>query len=93
MNDKTEIRTPMTRERLYRGLASGPSESEGQSPSVRRGDHNLNPGTAPAAALTPAAVLVPLIARAEGMTVIFTHAAEYDIPVDDRYFNPARFYK
>ncbi len=29
----------------------------------------------------------------ESMTVIVTHTAEYDIPIDDRYFNATRFYK
>jgi 8-oxo-dGTP pyrophosphatase MutT (NUDIX family) len=38
-----------------------------------RGDHDLNPGmTLPSAALRPAAVLVPLIDRAEGMSVLLT---------------------
>ncbi|HEV7996028.1 MAG TPA: CoA pyrophosphatase [Stellaceae bacterium] len=38
-----------------------------------RGDHDLNPGmTAPSIALRPAAVLVPLIDRAEGMSVLLT---------------------
>ncbi|MBN2535589.1 MAG: outer membrane lipoprotein-sorting protein [Spirochaetales bacterium] len=27
------------------------------------------------------------------MTVVITHAVRYDIPVDDKYFNPSRFYK
>jgi 8-oxo-dGTP pyrophosphatase MutT (NUDIX family) len=40
---------------------------------VTRGDHDLNPGwTQPSAALRPAAVLVPLIDRAEGMSVLLT---------------------
>lgn len=29
----------------------------------------------------------------ESMTVIITHAAEYDIEIDEKYFNPTRFYK
>jgi 8-oxo-dGTP pyrophosphatase MutT (NUDIX family) len=38
-----------------------------------RGDHDLNPGwTPPSAALRPAAVLVPLIDRPEGMSVLLT---------------------
>jgi 8-oxo-dGTP pyrophosphatase MutT (NUDIX family) len=38
-----------------------------------RGDHDLNPGmTPPSTALSPAAVLVPLIDRAEGMSVLLT---------------------
>jgi hypothetical protein len=31
--------------------------------------------------------------KKESMTVIITNAAEYDIPIDDKYFNPTRFYK
>jgi hypothetical protein len=27
------------------------------------------------------------------MTVIITHAMQYDVPIDDKYFNPSRFYK
>ncbi len=38
-----------------------------------RGDHDLNPGMTPAStALRPAAVLVPLVDRAEGMSVLLT---------------------
>jgi len=27
------------------------------------------------------------------MTVIITHAMQHDVPIDDKYFNPTRFYK
>lgn len=37
-----------------------------------RGDHDLNPGMRPGKSLTPAAVLVPLVNRAEGLTAMFT---------------------
>ncbi len=41
--------------------------------AATRGDHDLNPGeTPPSAALRPAAVLVPLIDHAGGMTVLLT---------------------
>jgi 8-oxo-dGTP pyrophosphatase MutT (NUDIX family) len=41
--------------------------------AATRGDHDLNPGeTPPSAALRPAAVLVPLIEHAAGMTVLLT---------------------
>jgi 8-oxo-dGTP pyrophosphatase MutT (NUDIX family) len=40
---------------------------------VTRGDHDLNPGwTQPSAALRPAAVLVPLVDRTDGMRVLLT---------------------
>lgn len=85
MNDKTIIRSPMTRERLCRRLADGSAGgsigNEGQNPSaapsLRRGDHDLNPGTEPSAPLTPAAVLVPVIDHAKGMTVLFTRRTEH----------------
>jgi 8-oxo-dGTP pyrophosphatase MutT (NUDIX family) len=54
-----------------------------------RGDHDLNPGmTPPSTALRPAAVLVPLIDRPEGMSVLLTqrtphltaHAGQISFP-------------
>ncbi len=54
-----------------------------------RGDHDLNPGeTPPSSALRPAAVLVPLIDRPEGMSVLLTqrtahlsaHAGQISFP-------------
>jgi 8-oxo-dGTP pyrophosphatase MutT (NUDIX family) len=54
-----------------------------------RGDHDLNPGmTPPSAALRPAAVLVPLVDRPEGMSVLLTqrtahlsaHAGQISFP-------------
>ena len=42
-----------------------------------RGDHDLNPGTEPVGALRPAAVLVPLILRAEGPTVLLTRRTQH----------------
>jgi len=52
------------------------------------GDHHLNPGMAIDSALTPAAVLVPLIARPKGLTTLFTqrtghlahHAGQISFP-------------
>jgi 8-oxo-dGTP pyrophosphatase MutT (NUDIX family) len=54
-----------------------------------RGDHDLNPGmTPPSAALRPAAVLVPLVDRTEGLSVLLTqrtphlsaHAGQISFP-------------
>lgn len=46
--------------------------------AATRGDHDLNPGeTPPSAALRPAAVLVPLIDRAQGMSVLLTQRAPH----------------
>lgn len=56
---------------------------------VLRGDHDLNPGmTPPSTALRPAAVLVPLVDHAEGMSVLLTqrtahlsaHAGQISFP-------------
>jgi 8-oxo-dGTP pyrophosphatase MutT (NUDIX family) len=42
-----------------------------------RGDHDLNPGMAPADRMRAAAVLVPLVARREGTTVLLTRRTEH----------------
>lgn len=56
---------------------------------VLRGDHDLNPGmTPPSAALRPAAVLVPLVDHAHGMSILLTqrtahlsaHAGQISFP-------------
>src|SRR5262249_16002367 len=43
----------------------------------QRGDPDLNPGMHPTRALTGAAVLVPLIDRPDGMTVLLTKRTEH----------------
>lgn len=42
-----------------------------------RGDHDLNPGMEPADVLTPAAVLVPLVAHPDGLTAMFTQRTDH----------------
>lgn len=57
-------------------------------PMKVRGDHDLNPGYGPPEALREAAVLVPLVDRPEGLSVIFTqrtstlsaHAGQISFP-------------
>ncbi len=49
----------------------------GDSAPDIRGDHDLNPGMEVAADLTPAAVLVGLVERAHGLTVLFTRRTEH----------------
>jgi len=91
---------PLSREQLMARLAHREPGRRGfggtadpiEAAEVRaatRGDHDLNPGeTLPSAALRPAAVLVPLIDRAEGMTVLLTqrtahlsaHAGQISFP-------------
>jgi 8-oxo-dGTP pyrophosphatase MutT (NUDIX family) len=44
---------------------------------AQRGDHDLNPGMHPERSLTAAAVLVPLIDRAEGLTVLLTKRTDH----------------
>lgn len=90
----------MTREELIALLAQSPIGRRGfggtsdplEAAEIRaatRGDHDLNPGeTPPSSALRPAAVLVPLIDRADGMTVLLTqrtahlhaHAGQISFP-------------
>ncbi|HKS88629.1 MAG TPA: CoA pyrophosphatase [Stellaceae bacterium] len=90
----------MTRERAIERLARRPAGRRGfggtADPAeaaafreVLRGDHDLNPGmTPPSAALRPAAVLVPLIDHADGMSVLLTqrtahlsaHAGQISFP-------------
>jgi len=58
-----------------------------EAPLVR-GDHNLNPDLRPKPPLTPAAVLVPLVLRPDGITVLLTkrtahlaaHAGQVSFP-------------
>ncbi|MGH7063207.1 MAG: CoA pyrophosphatase [Stellaceae bacterium] len=70
------------------GGAADPFEAAAVREATR-GDHDLNPGmTPPSAALRPAAVLVPLVDRAGGMTVLLTrrtahlsaHAGQISFP-------------
>jgi 8-oxo-dGTP pyrophosphatase MutT (NUDIX family) len=69
------------------GIRSAPGTTLGTTPpaprvfdaraEAQRGDHDLNPGMQPDRALTAAAVLVPLIDRADGLTVLLTRRAEH----------------
>src|SRR5690242_18924635 len=70
------------------GGAADPAEAAALREATR-GDHDLNPGmTPPSTALRPAAVLVPLINRPEGMSVLLTqrtphltaHAGQISFP-------------
>ena len=42
--------------------------------------------------LMPSKIIMANLSK-ESMTVIITHTAEYDVDIDDKYFNPTRFYK
>jgi 8-oxo-dGTP pyrophosphatase MutT (NUDIX family) len=76
------------RERLAHAIA-GERGSDPATVAAVRGDHSLVPGGAPpAVALTPAAVLVPLVMRPEGLAVLLTqrtahltaHAGQVSFP-------------
>ncbi len=69
----------MNRARLTECFASA-AKRPGDAPAQRppqRGDHTLNPGMHPEGPLTPAAVLVPLVDRADGMTVLLTRRTDH----------------
>jgi 8-oxo-dGTP pyrophosphatase MutT (NUDIX family) len=82
----------LTAEEVRRRLAHasvGVRVSDAKSVSAIRGDHSLVPGGAPpATALTPAAVLVPLVMRPDELTVLLTqrtahlavHAGQISFP-------------
>jgi 8-oxo-dGTP pyrophosphatase MutT (NUDIX family) len=55
----------------------GPARKFDVNAQGQRGDHDLNPGMHPDRALTRAAVLVPLLDHAEGMTVLLTKRSEH----------------
>jgi len=48
-----------------------------QTRAARRGDYDLNPGMGPEGPLTPAAVLVPLVLRRDGPTVMLTQRTDH----------------
>ena len=76
----------MTPEAIIRRLEGSFDDPGPRSSS--RGDHDLNPGTRPPDPLTPAAVLVPIVVRHGGPTVLFTqrtahlehHAGQVSFP-------------
>ena len=88
---REELIARIAKQRIGRrgfGGTSDPLEAA-EVRAATRGDHDLNPGeTPPSAALRPAAVLVPLIARGDGMTVLLTqrtphlsaHAGQVSFP-------------
>src|SRR5579883_1754603 len=85
-------RRGLTPEEVRQRLAHAIAGQRGSDPSLVaavRGDHSLVPGGAPpAVALTPAAVLVPLVMRPEALTVLLTqrtahlaaHAGQISFP-------------
>jgi 8-oxo-dGTP pyrophosphatase MutT (NUDIX family) len=77
-------RIPVNRALVVERLKHPPPSAD----RLVQGDHHLNPGMAVGAALTPAAVLVPLVTRPAGLTTLFTqrtgnlahHAGQISFP-------------
>jgi 8-oxo-dGTP pyrophosphatase MutT (NUDIX family) len=64
---------PLTPEDVVARLQSAPPAGiRGSQDAAPRGDHDLNPGMHPDRTLIPAAVLVPLVERPAGLTVLLT---------------------
>lgn len=59
--------------RRFVGAVPGPDRGT----AAQRGDHDLNPGMAPAAETRPAAVLVPLVERDNGIHLLLTQRTEH----------------
>jgi 8-oxo-dGTP pyrophosphatase MutT (NUDIX family) len=81
--------TPEEIRRRFAHAVAGQRASDAGTIASMRGDHSLVPGGAPpATALTPAAVLVPLVMRPEGLAVLLTqrtphlaaHAGQISFP-------------
>jgi 8-oxo-dGTP pyrophosphatase MutT (NUDIX family) len=83
-NDAALNRAPLDRESVVARLKQPAPPPD----KLVQGDHHLNPGMAIGADLTPAAVLVPLVARPDGLTMLFTqrtghlahHAGQISFP-------------
>jgi 8-oxo-dGTP pyrophosphatase MutT (NUDIX family) len=82
-----ELSPPQIRERVEAAQAELGWRGSGRMGRVR-GDHDLNPDIAPKQPLKPAAVLVPLVTRPTGTTVLLTrrtahltaHAGQISFP-------------
>jgi 8-oxo-dGTP pyrophosphatase MutT (NUDIX family) len=81
--------TPDEVRRRFARAVAGERASDPRTIVAMRGDHSLVPGgTPPASALTPASVLVPLVMRPGGLTVMLTqrtahlaaHAGQISFP-------------
>ncbi|MEN8196308.1 MAG: CoA pyrophosphatase [Pseudomonadota bacterium] len=59
-------------DKILERIARAPETRE-----ARRGDYDLNPGMGPEGPLTPAAVLVPLVLRPGGLTVLLTQRTDH----------------
>ena len=65
-------------QRFSNGTHRPPSPDRHRSRGPTRGDHDLDPhGSPPDPPLTPAAVLVPLVERPDGLTVLLTKRTQH----------------
>jgi 8-oxo-dGTP pyrophosphatase MutT (NUDIX family) len=62
----------LPQEKIFERIARAP-----QTRASRRGDYDLNPGMGPEGPLTPAAVLVPLVLRSGGPTILLTQRTDH----------------
>ena len=70
--------TPEAVRQRFAHAIAGARASDPATLAAMRGDHSLMPGGAPpATALTPAAVLVPLVMRSEGLAVLLTQRTQH----------------
>jgi 8-oxo-dGTP pyrophosphatase MutT (NUDIX family) len=70
--------TPEEVRRRFAHAIAGQRASDPATIAAMRGDHSMVPGGAPpATALTPAAVLVPLVMRPAGMAVLLTQRTQH----------------
>ncbi|MEK7820312.1 MAG: CoA pyrophosphatase [Pseudomonadota bacterium] len=74
-----ELNGTLTADALARRFAALGDRAPGaRSPAMAlKGDHDLNPGMGIRADLRPAAVLVPIVLREEGLTVLFTRRTDH----------------
>src|SRR6267154_1533617 len=71
-------RTPQAVRQRFAHAVAGRRASDAATIPLMRGDHSLVPGGAPpVSGLTPAAVLVPLAMRPEGLTVLLTQRTQH----------------
>ena len=65
-----------TQGREFEGLPHASTAYHGRTTLSGRGDHDLNPGMTVPADRRPAAVLVPIVAREEGLSLLLTKRSE-----------------
>jgi 8-oxo-dGTP pyrophosphatase MutT (NUDIX family) len=66
------LEAPLSLEVVERRLAEAPAPGLRRSADTPRGDHDLNPDMLPEESLVAAAVLVPIVAHDEGLSLLLT---------------------